>query len=676
MSVEARIACFEDTLTRSCGEELAAKTAWSVAQTRVYPARFVSNRLYKVREVEIQVMEGTTFAAARENLAGGKVAVLNFANPHYPGGGVTQGAMAQEECLCRSSNLYPCLSSDNVFEEYYQIHRTQTDYDFSDRLIYSPGITVFKDDAPVPQLLNPEDWFQVDVVTCAAPFLAKRRYVNPTVLRNLFKSRIRNILEAAIENEIEVLILGAFGCGAFGNPPEVVARAFREVLAERRYQTAFSRVVFAIKSTVDGDPYSVCPNIAAFQQEFYGKSQELEKLRYVGGAQDVPGQLDVVMPGGRVRYRGSESRAYHAWREKNPYFGKQFSVLGDSLSTLEGFVPRGTPVFYDAARREKTGVWEMGDTWWGKVIEFFGGELLVNDSRAGGCRVTRLPEAKEQFPSGCSERRTGNLHVGTVQPDVILVYMGWNDWAVGVKPEPDGKEEGDTCFSLAYSLMLSRLRKNYPNAEIWCCTLPKSCMESNPTLVFPENHGGISIREYNHQIVNAALATGCCVADLFAQEIPYDSVDGSHATGQGMDTLAMLMVRQMAQEAGGELLDCELHHEPHNGICRRCGKPMPETRRETGLRLKLRNSGEILKAEGWRVTLGRSRDCDLVVSNPYVARSQATFTCRDGQWYVRDNATRNGTTLNGKPLEAEREYRIHPADVLCFARKEEAEVLE
>ena len=675
MQVKERIACFEDTLTRSCGEELAAATARAVARTRVYPVSFVSGRLYKVRELNIQVQEGTTFAAARENLAGGKVAVLNFANPHYPGGGVTQGAMAQEECLCRSSNLYPCLSADEIFEEYYQYHRTRTDYDFSDRLIYSPGVTVFKDDAPVPQLMPREDWFQVDVITCAAPFLAKRRYVNQTVLRNRFKSRIRNILEAAIENEIEVLILGAFGCGAFGNPPKVAARAFREVLEEQRYHTAFSRVVFAIKSSVDGDPYSVCPNIAAFQQEFCGKSEELEKLRYVGGIQDDPGQLDVVMPGGRIRYRGSESRAYHAWKVNNPYFGKRFSILGDSLSTLEGFHARGTPVFYDAARREKTGVWEMEDTWWGKVIEFFGGELLVNDSRAGSCRVTRLPEAEEQYPSGCSERRTANLHVDDVKPEVILVYLGWNDWAFGVKPEPDGREEGDTCFSLAYGLMLSRLRRNYPDAEIWCCTLPKSCMEKDPTLVFPENHGGVNIREYNHQIANAALAANLCVADLFAQEIPYDSVDGTHATARGMDTLAMLMVRQMADETGGELLDCALHHDPHNGICRLCGKPMPETRRETGLRLKLRANGEILQAFGWQVTLGRSRECELVLKNPYVARSQATFTCRDGQWYIRDNGTRNGTLLNGRMLDAEREYRIHPGDVICFARKEEAEVL-
>ena len=674
MSMEERIACFEDTLSRCNDETLAPGTARAVADSRVYPASFVSTRLYKVWERSITVVENTTFAAARVNLASGKIAVLNFANPHYPGGGVARGAMAQEECLCRSSTLFPCLNGERVFEEFYNYHRTKTDYDFSDRLIYSPGVTVFKDDSPVPRLLEEQDWFQVDVITCAAPYLTKKCYVNRMVLLNLFKSRIRNILEVAIDHEIEVLILGAFGCGAFGNPPEVVARAFREVLEENRYGSAFARVVFAIRSSVDGDPYTVCPNIAAFQREFLGEAPELRKLRYVGGIQDGPGEQDVTMPGGRIRYRGSESRAFETWQMGNPYFGKQFSVLGDSLSTLEGFHPRGNAVYYDAARREKSGIWEMGDTWWGKIIEFFGGQLLVNDSWSG-CRVTRREGSTDSFPSGCSEKRTGRLHVGTVQPDVILIYMGINDWGVGVAPEPDGLAEGDYCFFLAYARMLSQLRRNYPQAEIWCCTLAATSMESNPKFKFPESFGGVHIQEYNHQIVNAALASGCCVADLYSQEVPLDTLDGTHPTAKGMDTLAMLVARQMADETGGEMLDCELKHEPHNGICRRCGKPMPESRRERSLRLKLQSTGEVLAASGWLVTLGRSRENGIVLDNPYVARSQATFTCREGQWYLRDNGTRNGTTLNGKQLEAERDYRIHPGDVIGFAQKEEVQVL-
>lgn len=676
MSREERIACFQDTLNRCAGEDLVELTREARENSRVYPVNFRSTRLYKVWETEIQVREDTTFAAARDNLHLGRVAVLNFANPHYPGGGVFQGAKAQEECLCRSSNLYPCLEDGRVFEEYYRYHQKSTDYDFSDRLIYTPGVTVFKDDSPVPQPMKENEWFRVDVITCAAPYLAKRRYVNRTVLDHLFRSRIRNILEAAMENEADVLILGAFGCGAFGNPPQVVAGAFHQVLQEQRYHGAFRRIVFAIKSSVGGDPYTVCPNIAAFQTAFCGESRELEKLRYVGGPQDLPGTLDVTMPGGRIRYRGSESLAYHSWREKNPYFGKRFSVLGDSISTLEGFNPRGNNLFYDEKSQEKTGIWEMEQTWWGKVIDFFGGELLVNDSWSG-CRVTRLPESREQYPSACAQRRTGHLHEGDVYPDVILIYLGINDWGAGVPVVPGddlAPGQGDTVFSLAYATMLARLKANYPNAEIWCCTLGETAMGANPAFRFPESFGGISLLEYNHQIINAALAAGVCVADIHSLEIPFDTMDGTHPTAAGMDTLAMLMVRQMADEAGGEMLDCELEHEIHRGVCRRCGKPMPVPKKNV-LRLKLASSGQILTADSWQLTLGRSRECDLVVENPYVARSQATFTCREGQWRIRDNDTRNGTWLNGQRLESDGEYRIHPGDVISFAKKEEVTVL-
>ena len=99
MSREERIACFQDTLALCAGEKLAELTARARENSRVYPAGFRSERLHAVREPEFQVVEADSFAAARENLKFGRVAVLNFANPHYPGGGVFQGAKAQEECL-------------------------------------------------------------------------------------------------------------------------------------------------------------------------------------------------------------------------------------------------------------------------------------------------------------------------------------------------------------------------------------------------------------------------------------------------------------------------------------------------------------------------------------------------------------------------------------------------
>ena len=668
------IDCFQDTLEKSQSGDLAIQTQVAAASSRIYLPGFRSEKLYRITQPVIRVVEGTSFAVAAENLGFGRVAVLNFANPHYPGGAVTRGALGQEECLCRSSNLYACLSDERVFEEFYQYHRTKTGHDFSDRLIYTRDVTVFKDDSPVPEELPQEGRFQVDVITCAAPYLAKRKYVNRAVLLDQLCGRIRNILEAAMDQEVQVLILGAFGCGAFQNPPEVVAKAFHVVLEEQRYHGAFSRVIFAIQSSVGGDPYTVCPNIAAFQMEFFGTSAELEKRRYVGGGQEEPGMFDVRMPGGRIRYRGSESRAYHQWRSANPYFGKQFSVLGDSISTLEGYNPRGNKVHYAGDVCIKTGVTGVTDTWWAKVIDFFGGELLVNDSWSGS-RVARPAESGEQFPSGCSDRRTGNLHMGNVKPDVILVEMGANDLIFGTPLIPADNLElrsADTCFSLAYGLMLNKLRGNYPDAEIWCVTLGRTAMQAEAGHVCPENGPRGSMQEYNRQIVNSAMAYGCRVADIYTQGIALDTVDGVHPTTIGMDSLAVNVVRQMADEQGAFMLDCALRHVVANGVCRLCGRRVEvELPKQRPLQLRLR-SGMMLTASGWQVTLGRSRDCDLVLENPYVARSQATFTCREGRWYLRDNDTRNGTYLNDTRLERDREYLLKSGDVISFARKEEA----
>ena len=83
-------------------------------------------------------------------------------------------------------------------------------------------------------------------------------------LSELFVSRIKNILETAIENNVDALVLGAFGCGAFNNPPSLVSDAFYKVLNMERYKYAFKEIVFAIKATRRIN----CPNIEAFRKFF------------------------------------------------------------------------------------------------------------------------------------------------------------------------------------------------------------------------------------------------------------------------------------------------------------------------------------------------------------------------------------------------------------------------
>lgn len=209
----------------------------------------------------IEVVENTTFQCARERFQKfSRIAVLNFANPHEPGGGVKRGAMAQEECLCRCSTLYNALAQPYFQKHYYQYHLQKCDSFFSDRLIYSPNITVFKSDDSIPQMLDTP--FQVDVITCAAPYISSP-VSDPDKLLNIYKSRIKNILEVAMVKQVDCLILGAFGCGAFHNDPSLMAKAFADLLIGEQYNKYFDKVIFAIKRT---GPF--CQNLRSFQEAF------------------------------------------------------------------------------------------------------------------------------------------------------------------------------------------------------------------------------------------------------------------------------------------------------------------------------------------------------------------------------------------------------------------------
>ncbi len=304
------ILSFKDSLNIAYSEKLLAATEGAIRSSRVYKEDFTSNTVsshYENTTVDVVfVVSGTTFATAKGFCKLGRVAVLNFANPENPGGGVQNGAMAQEECLCRSSNLYPCLCDKSVFADFYLYHRNLRSFFYSDRLIYTKGVMVFKDDSDVPQLMPENEWFQVDVITCSAPYIARRKYTNQAALKELFKSRIKNIFEAAVDNGAEVLVLGAFGCGAFKNPPEIVAKAFHEVIEENAYHAKFKRIVFAIKSTVGDDPYMACPNLTAFEEEFYGLSAEGNKRRFSDPYSLEQAFGAIAMPSGRILKGGKE----------------------------------------------------------------------------------------------------------------------------------------------------------------------------------------------------------------------------------------------------------------------------------------------------------------------------------------------------------------------------------
>lgn len=194
-----------------------------------------------------------SFEAARPYaLAEKKICVLNFASFVTPGGGVLYGSRAQEESLCRASTLYPALTGETA-KPFYEAHwktinAGKPDRKNTDDCIYTPSVVVIREDALDGNLLSKDARYTVDVITCAAP---DQRWTDagqysPTEeeLLEVMKRRIRRILAVAALHEADVLILGAFGCGAFFNPPAVVARAFEETVPEFAYH--FETIEYAV----------------------------------------------------------------------------------------------------------------------------------------------------------------------------------------------------------------------------------------------------------------------------------------------------------------------------------------------------------------------------------------------------------------------------------------------
>ena len=195
------------------------------------------------------VSKKRSFEAAR-HYSGRETCVLNFASATNPGGGVTWGSTAQEECLCRCSTLYSNLIVKENWECFYAPHRKQNNPLYNDDCIYTPDVLVFKSDTRNPEMLASEDWLCVNVITCAAPNLRNENDGTPRVtisneaLEELHIKRMRRILSIAASRGNEVVILGAYGCGAFKNPPDVVARAMRKVV--QAYRQYFHTIEFAV----------------------------------------------------------------------------------------------------------------------------------------------------------------------------------------------------------------------------------------------------------------------------------------------------------------------------------------------------------------------------------------------------------------------------------------------
>ncbi len=223
------------------------------------------------------------------------------------------------------------------------------------------------------------------------------------------------------------------------------------------------------------------------------------------------------------------------------FAGKTVSILGDSISTFQGWIPEGYACFYPDPDND---IKDVSQTWWMQVIQNTGMRLLVNGSLSAStvCGDSRA----ENSGAGCSSNRIVDLmgNTGTV-PDVILVYMGINDFFHSIDL---GSFSGAAAhrndhyiwdFTEGYELMLQKLQAVYPTSRIYCMTL----LESNSWEGTRENANGNTVEDYNSRIRQIAAAHGVSVIDLrncgiAGNELGWHTSDGVHPNRAGAAKIA------------------------------------------------------------------------------------------------------------------------------------------
>lgn len=231
----------------------------SISKTKIYsPESEFLDKPYKTKDtsMSIRIVDIDTVGGIMEYPSFIVPTVLNFASYKNPGGLYLAGAMAQEECLCHESDLFNVLVDfNNTYYEWNKNHKNKALYE--NRALFSPNIFFSRD----------TDFRIANVITCAAPnYKAARKYCHVTREENkeALKSRIQFVLDIAVKERSEYLILGAFGCGVFSQNAEEVASIFREFLIEK-YMNCFKEVVFAIPKGNDSKNYDAFVKI--FEKE-------------------------------------------------------------------------------------------------------------------------------------------------------------------------------------------------------------------------------------------------------------------------------------------------------------------------------------------------------------------------------------------------------------------------
>ena len=247
---------------------------------------------------------------------------------------------------------------------------------------------------------------------------------------------------------------------------------------------------------------------------------------------------------------GGDSSSSQSAQNQTPrdLSGLKLSILGDSISTFDGYIPTDYNIFYPGYGDIST----VEKTWWWQVMNATGMELNANASSSNTTITGDSLDTTGSAP-GCSTKRMIDLTPGDdgPAPDILIVFMGTNDFLrsveLGTFTEPSQQDEGVVNnFCDAYELMIQKLNALYPNAEIYFCTLLETNagdVDEYPQSYPATNKNGNTIGDFNAEIATIASAYSYPVIDVHNCGITYETLDqytsdGVHPNTEGAKLIA------------------------------------------------------------------------------------------------------------------------------------------
>ncbi len=236
-----------DEILQTCGDRIIN----SVKHTKFYVKTFPLKQKHHF-ETKYRILNKDTIdLALKLQKEGLNPCVLNMASIFKPGGGWMTGAPAQEEQLFYRSTYDLALTDPKKMDVNrrwkYPIPTTGG--------IYTPDVFVFRD--------NEKNGYTVwDYPDCKyVNFVAVAALKRPLVVNDMLtdfdakltKEKIRTMLRISLIHGHTSVLLSAFGCGAYGNPPKHIAQLFKQVFDEMEFKHQFTDVIFGILKTGKND---------------------------------------------------------------------------------------------------------------------------------------------------------------------------------------------------------------------------------------------------------------------------------------------------------------------------------------------------------------------------------------------------------------------------------------